>query len=132
MEGVFVDTGGWYALADADDRHHEAVRDWLAQNTLPLLTTDYVFDETVTLIRARRGHREAVRFGEKLQASRIARMVSITPEDREAAWEIFKKFKDQRFSFTDCTSFAVMKRLGLRQVLTVDKHFRVLGFVLVI
>jgi hypothetical protein len=132
MEGVFVDTGGWYALADADDRHHEAVRNWMAQNTCPLVTTDYVFDEIVTLIRQRRGHRGAVRFGEKLRSSALTRIISVTPGDREAAWRIFKKFKDQRFSFTDCTSFAVMKRLGLSQVLTVDQHFRVMGFVLVI
>lgn len=132
MEGVFVDTGGWYALADADDRHHEAVREWLTRNTLLLLTTDYLFAETVTLIRLRRGHREAVEFGEKLRASAMAQIVPVTAEDREAAWEIFKKFRDQKFSFTDCTSFAVMKRLGLSRVLTVDKHFRVMGFVLVI
>jgi predicted nucleic acid-binding protein len=37
-----------------------------------------------------------------------------------------------RFSFTDCTSFAVMKRLGLSRVLTVDRRFRVMGFVLVV
>ena len=128
MESIFVDTGGWYALADADDQHHEAVRGWLIQNALPLLTTDYVFDETVTLIRRRRGHREAVQFGEKLRSSTLAQITPVTVEDREAAWEIFKKFRDQKFSFTDCTSFAVMKRLGLSQVLTVDKHFRVMGF----
>ncbi|HED04153.1 MAG TPA: hypothetical protein ENI60_05240 [Candidatus Fraserbacteria bacterium] len=54
-------------------------------------------------------------------------VVSVTVEDREAAWEIFKKF-----SFTDCTSFAVMKRLGLQRALAVDRHFQVMGFVPVI
>ncbi len=74
----------------------------------------------------------AIAFGNKLLASELTQIVSVTAEDQKEAWKIFKKFKDQEFSFTDCTSFAVMKRLGLSRVLTVDKHFRVMGFVLVI
>jgi len=132
MERVFVDTSGWYALVDRRDPAHKAIKAWFEQNTLPLITTDYVFDETLTLIRAELGHRVAVDFGEKLRSSVWAQLVLVTVEDREAAWGIFKKFKDQRFSFTDCTSFAVMRRLGLSQVLTVDRHFRLMGFVLVV
>ncbi|GBC75922.1 23S rRNA-specific endonuclease VapC20 [bacterium HR07] len=128
MERVFVDTSGWYALVDAQDAHHKIAKAWLTRNTLPLITTDYVFDETVTLIRMELGHTPALEFGEKLRASSWAQLLVVTPEDRHQAWEIFKKFQDQRFSFTDCTSFAVMQRLGLRQVLTVDRHFQVMGF----
>ncbi len=132
MERVFVDTGGWYALADARDPDHAAARAWFEGNTLPLVTTDYVFAETITLIRLELGHRVAVQFGEELMRSARTQLVSVTAEDRKAAWQIFKKFKDHKFSFTDCTSFAVMKRLGVKHVLTVDKHFRVMDFLLVI
>ncbi len=132
IERVFVDTGGWYALTDARDPDHEAARAWFEGNTLPLVTTDYVFAETITLIRVELGHRVAVQFGEELMRSARTQLVSVTAEDREAAWQIFKKFKDQKFSFTDCTSFALMKRLGLTQALAVDKHFRVMSFTLVI
>jgi predicted nucleic acid-binding protein len=129
VERVFVDTSGWYAAADSRDPDHGAVARWLRRNTLPLITTDYVFDETVTLVRIELGHPAAVRFGENVRASAAVQIVSVTAEDREAAWQIFKKFEDQRLSFTDCTSFAVMKRLGLAQTLTVDQHFLLMGFV---
>ncbi len=129
MERVFVDTSGWYAAADSRDPDHGAVARWLRRNTLPLITTDYVFDETVTLVRIELGHPAAVRFGENVRASAAVQIVSVTAEDREAAWQIFKKFEDQRLSFTDCTSFSVMKRLGLAQTLTVDQHFLLMGFV---
>ncbi len=132
MERVFVDTSGWYALADGRDPHHEAAKGWFEQNALPLVTTDYVLDETLTFIRMKLGHPLAVDFGGRLLGSALAQLVPVTLEDRDAAWEIFKKFKDQKFSFTDCTSFAVMKRLGLKQALTADKHFQVMGFTLVI
>jgi predicted nucleic acid-binding protein len=132
MERVFVDTGGWYALTDRRDPDYEAAKAWFEKNTLPLVTTDYVLTETTTLIRVELGHRVAVQFGEELMRSARTQLVSVTVEDREAAWENFRKFKDQKFSFTDCTSFAVMKRLGMKHVLTVDKHFQIMDFILAI
>ncbi len=128
MERVFVDTGGWYAAADRRDPDHGAVARWLRGNRLPLVTSDYVFDESVTLIRMELGHRTAVRFGENIRASAAVYVVPVTPEDRDTAWETFTKFEDQKLSFTDCTSFAVMKRLGLTRVLGLDQHFALVGF----
>jgi predicted nucleic acid-binding protein len=121
-----------FALLDARDPDHERAAAWLDSNTLPLVTTDYVFDETVTLTRKELGHRAAVTFGENLQASSLTQMVSIALEDRKAGWLVFKKYKDQKLSFTDCTSFAVMRRLGLRDVLSTDRHFKMAGFTLVL
>jgi uncharacterized protein len=62
VERVFIDTGGWYAAADSGDRDHGVVARWLRRNTLPLITTDYVFDETVTLVRIELGHPADRRF----------------------------------------------------------------------
>lgn len=129
MERVFVHTSGWYAAADNRDPDHGAVARWLRRNTLPLVTSDYVFDETVTLIRIELGHPAAIRFGENVRTSAVVHIASVTTEDREAAWAIFRKFVDQKLSFTDCTSFAMMKRLGLTRVLSVDRHFPLMGFV---
>ena len=128
MERVFVDTGGWYAAADSHDPHHGGVARWLRRNALPLVTSDYVFDESVTLIRMELGHPAAVHFGDNIRASTTVLIVTVTIEDREAAWETFKRFDDQKFSFTDCTSFAVMKRFGLARVLGTDGHFSLMGF----
>jgi len=96
MERIFVDTSGWYAAADRGDLDHGTVARWLRRNMVPLVTTDYVFDEAVTLVRIGLGHAAAVRFGENLCESAVVQIVSVTAEDREAAWGIFKKFADQR------------------------------------
>ncbi len=50
---IFVDTEAWFASAMPSDRDHEAAVLWLSQNILPLITTDYVIDETLTLLKAR-------------------------------------------------------------------------------
>ncbi len=75
---IFVDTGSWYSLVDKNDPDHSEAKVWFEQNRLPLITTDYILDETLTLIRTSLGHREAVEFGKKLLASRLAQLVSVT------------------------------------------------------
>ncbi len=54
--------------------------------------------------------------------------VHIDVADFEAGWQWFERFQDKGFSFTDCISFAVMKRLKLKIALTFDKHFSQAGF----
>lgn len=53
---IFVDTGAWYAYVDASDAHHLAAVQFIHTLTGPLITSSYIFDETVTLIRMHLGH----------------------------------------------------------------------------
>ena len=41
---------------------------------------------------------------------------------RVAAWELFVRYADQRFSFTDCTSFALMRAIGIAEAFTFDRR----------
>jgi hypothetical protein len=131
VNGIFVDTGAWYALVDSDDADHGAAAAFLAANTIPLITTNFVFSETVTLIRYRIGHEAARSFGQKLKESSFVRVVAVTSADEERAWDIFTKYRDQDFSFVDCTSFAVMERLKLSAAFAFDRHFSVMKFAVV-
>ena len=134
MKGLFVDTAGWMCLADSSDPVHEASREvrdgWLEQGGL-LVTTDYVLDETLTLIRVRLGLHAAARWWEQVEASSRIRWESIDAarSDRARTW--FFRWKDKDFSFTDCTSFVVMRELRLRRALTTDRHFRDAGLEIV-
>lgn len=129
---VFADTSALVGkLLDSDPYHgraNRAMRDLLREGR-EFLTTDYVFDEVVTRVRSLAGHEEAVSAGEVLLASRVVRMVEVGREISEAAWRMFKKYGDHRFSFTDCTSFAVMQKYGLREAYTFDEDFQKAGFV---
>lgn len=60
---TFVDTGAWYASVVPSDPRHRAVLEWLGQNTRPLVTSDYVIDETLTLLRARGQRNRAIALG---------------------------------------------------------------------
>src|SRR3989338_5924952 len=124
---IFIDTSAFLAIENRRDAHHiraiEA-RDRCAKHHERLITSDYVLDESYTIIRLRAGHPIAVQFGEAMQGSALLRIEPITSDILSHAWRIFKKFADHAFSFTDCTSFALMEHLRIESAFTFDAHFR--------
>lgn len=128
---VFVDTSFLKALIDErDDFYSQAisVSEKLAENNCLLITTNFVLDESYTLLRVRKNLASAKKLRElmfnPLNRTKIIRVTSI---DEAEAWEMFLK-PWRGLSFTDCTSFAVMKRLDLKEVATFDDHFSKAGF----
>jgi len=128
---VFVDTSGLYALVDRKDAHHPAARtviERLLRSGRRLLATDYVVAETVNLANARSGTGVAVRVLDLLEQSAGIRIEWIGTERFDATKAFFRRHADHAYSFTDCTSFVVMRELKLAQVLTSDRHFTQAGF----
>ncbi len=131
---LFVDTSAWYPLADAGHPDHESVADELRARIVEgarIVTTDLVVAETHVLLLRRAGRRAAMAF---LEAIRQApnQIEYATPQRVETAvsrW--LNAFVDQSFTFADAVSFAVMDELGIRDALTLDRHFATAGFVMV-
>jgi uncharacterized protein len=92
------------------------------------VTTDYVMDETLTLIRVRLSLMAAEAWWAQLEGSSRLRWEWIGVARAEKARGLFFRHRDKSYSFTDCTSFVVMKELKLKQALTIDRHFRQMGF----
>ena len=128
MKRIFVDTGAWYAVVDKKDPDHKQAELYFRNNKIPLLTTNFIFDETITLLRSRLGWSTAKEFGQNLKSSSFVSIICIKDEDEERAWQIFLKYKDQDYSFTDCTSFAVMERLKIDTAFSFDSHFESMKF----
>ena len=129
---IFVDTGAWYAsLVPTDPDHAQAVQ-WLAANRSPLLTTDYVVDEILTLLRARGKSKRALLLGARFFHHNLAKIHKITSADLTLAWKTFEQFDDKGGSFTDCTSKVVMEQLGIQVAFAFDHHFHEFGTVQVV
>ena len=124
---ILVDTGAWFAVAVRDDPDHTTAMRWLARNREPLVTTDYVLAETATLVRMRdktpRGHRLAVRVATSILREDAAILQKVTGQDLQQALIVFRNYTDHLFSFVDCTSFAVIERLGITHAFAFDRHF---------
>jgi len=58
-------------------------------------------DETVTLVRMKLGHKPAVQLGEQIRSSRIIEVPQANKAIEEQAWQIFVKYDDKDYSFTD-------------------------------
>jgi hypothetical protein len=131
MKAVFVDTGGWMACADRSDPAHlacTAARDATLEAGRILITTDFVVDETLTLIRFRLGLAAANAWWQQVDGSARLRWERVESDRFERARDLFFQYRDKDLSFTDCTSVAIMRELKLTTVITTDGHFHHVGF----
>jgi len=124
---AFVDTSAWIAYVDLHERDTDRVGKALQEKGVRLLTSTFVLDETVTLLKRRLGHDAAVAVGDYLRSDEVE-LMAVDDADVEAAWALFKARGDKAYSFTDCTSFVLMRRLGLKDAIALDDDFRREGF----
>jgi hypothetical protein len=76
----------------SDVNHHAAVKfkDSLVH---PMVTSNYIADEVITLVRTRLGYEVAVEIGQKLWDEPIANLIHVTPQDERKAWELFVTYR---------------------------------------
>lgn len=129
---IFVDTGPWYSAVVPQDHDHVSAVALFAGNRRRLVTTDYIVDELLTLFASRGQKTLGVRWLQNVLRRNSARLVRIAEADFEAAASLYERFQDKAWSFTDCTSYVVMQRLGITQAFSFDQHFRQFGFVTVL
>lgn len=125
----FVDTSYWVGLRFARDSRHAEARAIWKSGAGALITTDLVLGETWTFLRRRAGYHQAAQFHRA--ATRLASLtVRHVDEDLvEDAWRWLGRHDERPYSFVDATSFALMRRLRLREALAFDGDFSAAGFV---
>lgn len=132
MERVFIDTSALIAFFDkSDNLHPKAVRlfDKIREKRIRIIVTDYILSEVITTVMARAGHQMAVRAGEFIFNSRVVNIVWLDKSLKLKAWEYFKKHSDKNYSFTDCTSFVLMKEVKAVHFFAFDDDFSRAGFI---
>jgi len=131
---LFLDTSAFVAIEDLDDANHRRAvefREKIRRGNTPfktLHTSNYVVDETLTLLRFHCGHHVAVTFRKSLETSKLVGVLWVTEALEKAACNIFEKHSDKEYSFTDCTSFALMDSEAIRNAFTFDEHFSQQGY----
>lgn len=132
---IFVDTSAWVALEDKKDVNHQKaleIKNGLFLSRNRIITTNYIFDETYTLMLLNVGYCRTVEFKYKLDEfikNNLVIVYYVTSEIEQMAWKVFEDFnKDKTWSFTDCVSKVVMEKVGLREIFAFDHHFEQMGF----
>ena len=131
---LFVDTWGWLTLRDKQEAGHNEVAGFycncLSQGGL-VYTTDYILDETFTLLFRRLSFSKAKESMELLLEASQKRALNIefiTSERFFKTKSLRIKYKDKpNISYTDLSSMVVMDELRISKILTADKHFTHVG-----
>jgi predicted nucleic acid-binding protein len=124
---LFVDTSAFYAALVTSDRDHLRATSVLGASEARPVTSTVVVAELWTLMAIRKGRRAAERGTSAILGSGVV-IESVGEGDLRRAFEIGEEFPDQSFSLADRTSFAVMRRLGVHTVATLDDHFAIYRF----
>ena len=127
-DAVFADTSALYAFINSKDPDHKKVKDYLEGFKGQLHITNFIFDEIITLVMARMGHDNAVITGKTLLNPKEFVLTRCKAADELKAWELFVNRPDRHYSFTDCASFVIMKKIGINKSLSTDSHFIQEGF----
>jgi uncharacterized protein len=131
---TFIDTNAFLARYLKNDQYHAVtLKTWreLEQAAVPLFTSSFVLDETFTLLGRRASYSFASERAIAIYNSKVLTIVRPSLEDELAALEVFTKYADQRVSFTDALSFALMRKQGISRVFSFDQHFQYAGFELI-
>jgi uncharacterized protein len=122
---IFIDSSVFCAFANKRDVHHknavEIIRNCVKSEYGKPITTDYVFDEIISVITRRTNRDNAIKFGVTLLDSEIF-IAKIDATTFEKSWNIFKKEKN--FNFTDCSILSFMKTFQIKKLATFDKEFK--------
>ena len=128
---IFVDTGAFIGWFCPNDQHHDAsVKIWASLIDSPekLITSNFILDETITLLGRRTNNSYACDRAEQIYSSDILHVIRVDESQETSALALFRKYSDQGISFTDCVSFSIMNDMSIETVFSFDHHFRIAGF----
>lgn len=132
---VLVDTGVLGGFLNRRDREHEAalrfVRDVMGGVHGRAMTTTFVLDEVLTLLRARKqpylAAEHALALVGLLPDSDLPHLVSLVEtdvSDIRSTITLQERYWERGLSFTDCTLLHVMERDNIDKLATFDGRFR--------
>lgn len=128
---IFIDTGAFLARYIARDQYHKvSIEHWrrLQKDQRRCFTSNFVLDETITLLARRTSYEFAAERARNLYDSTSLSIIRPDESEELAALQLFQKYADQNVSFTDCVSFVLMNRQNIKSAFSFDRHFTIAGF----
>lgn len=127
---IFLDTSFLVAYAiSRDSKHADALALSKTFSTGALVTSTLVLGETWTSLRRRIGHARTRGWIDAVRALEHSRIERIDPVLEDQAWAWLGVHDERPYSFVDATSFALMRKLRIKEALAFDGDFAAAGFV---
>ena len=99
------------------------IANYLEKQNITLYTSNFILNETLTLLFRRAGGKFAAHVANNLYSSKILQILRPDEEDEKKAIKLIDKFSDHQIGFTDCLSSVLMQKYGISDVFTFDQHF---------
>ena len=120
---IYVDTGAYLSRYLSRDQYHQKAKAFwekIRKNQESCFTSNFVLDETFTLLGRWAGYDFASQKAAIIYASKLLIILRPTREDEMKAIDFFKKYADQNVSFTDCISIVLMRNKKIKRVFSFD------------
>lgn len=133
MSEIFLDTSFLVAFYNRRDKDHLKARRFISEvkEGSIFIISDYIFDETLTVLLVRGGKPLSIEAGRKILEDERIYLLQIDEEVFQKAWLVYRSYQDKKWSFTDCTSYVLMKNLSVNIGASFDGHFNQFGFITV-
>jgi hypothetical protein len=132
MTKLLADSSAVLALAVRADRHHATALEFFRRNPrMKFVVTELIVAEVATRMRARADAVRATGLAGSLLDGDRYELILVDVELLRAALARMLHLADKRLSLTDCASFELMDRLGIRRAFTFDRDFRDCGYEMV-
>lgn len=131
MQQIIADSSALYALVDSKDPYHQRAATFLkslapgrsSPDGAQLIISNHIFDEVMTLTKARLGTAAALQLGLRLRNSRFVKMVIFTSGQEQELWRTFYRYSDKAWSYTDCACFVLARQSEISLAFSFDHHF---------
>jgi len=124
----FIDSSAFFALGDKASSEGQEINSFLLEKKPSLVTSHFVFAETISLITKRVGKKKGLETGLFILESGIVHLEEISSEIFREAWALYKKYSDKDFDLIDASSFIFCRKQKIEKVITLDRHFKQMGF----
>jgi uncharacterized protein len=131
MREFFLDTSFAIALSAITDQNHAKAVELAEQieaQSICLVSTQAILLEIGNALSKQKYRAAAIQLLESLESDPNVKIIPLTNELYDAAFQLFRSRQDKEWGLVDCISFVVMQSLSITEALTADDHFNQAGF----
>jgi predicted nucleic acid-binding protein len=121
MMTLVADSGALYALYDADDTYHKAVKKVIEQERGVILVPTAILAEVDYLLREFLGVEAELDFLDGIISGSFS-LEALTSNDLDRCQELIATYRDLDLGLADLAVIATAERLGISRILTVDER----------
>jgi predicted nucleic acid-binding protein len=129
MNRKFADTAFYVALGSPKDALHPRAFSFAISPDLKVVTTEFILIEAANFFCKPVMRLQFHQLVESLRRDSVVQIIPANEELFQRGMTLFAARPDKEWSLTDCTSFEIMRELGLTEALSSDHHFTQAGFI---